>query len=231
MFPHWKKTQDRILLTIKSRTRRKIMKKGKIFAGSILTGAAICALLSGCGTAPHRIDAAGMDGITTTNDINFKDWQISAEKCVNSMLQSGTLVRNDSRKSVIMVSTVKNSTSQHVDVQILTQKITTAILRSGLALTTTAVGANGPEDRATKQVRDLRDDEMFNQQTVQKMGTVISPDFSLAGEITQQSASQDRMRESFFFFHMTLTDLKTGLAVWEDEVEIAKQSETPLFGL
>ena len=27
----------------------------------------------------------------------------------------------------------------------------------------------------------------------------------------------------YFFFHMTLTDLKTGLAIWEDNAEIAKQ--------
>jgi uncharacterized protein (TIGR02722 family) len=187
-------------------------------------------LLHGCGSTPRRIDASGTDGLTTTNEINFKDWQIAAEKCVNSMLTSGVLVKNDGKKSVIMVSAVRNSTSQHIDVQILTQKITTAVLRSGLAITTTAVGANGPSDKATRQVRELQDDEMFNQQTVQKMGTAIAPDYSLAGEITQQALSQGRTRESNFYFHMTLTDLKTGLALWEDEVEIAKQSKTPLMG-
>ncbi|HOK03980.1 MAG TPA: penicillin-binding protein activator LpoB [Victivallales bacterium] len=191
---------------------------------------ALAIFASGCGTDPARIDASGTDTITTTDDVNVKDWQIAAEKCVNSLLTSGVLLRNDGRKSVIMVSTVKNSTNQHIDIQILTQKIRTAILRSGQALTTTAVSADGPEDKATKQVRDLQDDEMFNQNTVQKMGTVIAPDYSLAGEITQQSTRQGRMRESYFYFHLTLTDLKTGLAVWEDEVEIAKQAKKPLVG-
>lgn len=187
-------------------------------------------LITGCGTDPARIDATGTGTLTTTHDVNVKDWQIAAEKCVNSLLTSGALVRNDGRKSVIMVSTVKNSTNQHIDIQILTQKIRTAILRSGQAITTTAVGAGGPEDKATRQVRDLQEDEMFNQDTVQKMGTAIAPDLSLAGEITQQSTSQGRMRESYFYFHLTLTDLKTGLAIWEDEVEIAKQDKKPLVG-
>jgi uncharacterized protein (TIGR02722 family) len=187
-------------------------------------------LFQGCGTDPHRIDASGNQGLTTTDDINFKDWQIAAEKSINSLLQSGVLTRKDNRKNVIMVSTVKNSTSRHINTRILTDKIRQAILRSGKAVTTTAVGANGPEDKASKQVRDLRDDEMFNQKTVKKMGTAIAPDYSLAGEIVQQRTEQGRNRESYFFFHMTLTNLETGLAEWEDNVEIAKQSKKALMG-
>jgi penicillin-binding protein activator len=193
-----------------------------------LAGAAI--LFTGCGTTAHRIDPSGNRGLTTVNEVNFKDWQIAAEKGIRSLLASGVLNRPDGRKSILMISTVKNSTTQHINTRILTDKIRQALLRSGKALTTTAVGANGPEDKASKQVRKLEDDDMFNQATVQKAGTAIAPDMSLAGEIVQQRTTSGRMRESYFFFHMTLTDLKTGLAVWEDNVEIAKQAEKPLMG-
>jgi len=80
-------------------------------------------------------------------------------------------------------------------------------------------------------VRELQNDEMFNQQTVKKMGTAIAPDYSLAGEITQQRTRQGRERESYFQFHLTLTNLETGLAEWEDIVEVAKQGTRPLMGL
>jgi uncharacterized protein (TIGR02722 family) len=207
-----------------------MMKKMVSRTASSLAVAALL-LLSGCGTDPYRIDPSGNRGLTTTDDINFKDWQMAAEQAINSMLASGVLKREDGRKMVLMVSTVKNSTTQHIDTNILTDKIRQAILRSGQAVTTTAVGGSGPEDKATRQVRDLREDEMFNQKTVKKMGTAIAPDMSLAGEIIQQRTKLDRMRESYFFFHLTLTDLDTGLAVWEDNVEIAKQSKKPLIGL
>lgn len=187
-------------------------------------------LISGCGTPAHRIDPTGNRGITTVDDINFKDWQIAAEKGINSMLQSGVLNRPDGRKTILMISTVRNSTSQHINTRILTDKIRQAVLRSGKALTTTAVGGNGPDDKATRQVRELENDDMFNQATVQKRGTAIAPDMSLAGEIVQQRTRAGRMRESYFFIHMTLTDLKTGLAVWEDNVEIAKQGTKPAVG-
>lgn len=198
---------------------------------AMMTAGAVLFITQGCGTSPHRIDPSGNQGLTTTDDINFKDWQIAAEKGITSMLSSGVLDRPDGRKTVIMVSTVKNSTSQHINTNILTGKIRQAILRSGKAITTTAVGGSGPEDKATRQVRKLQDDEMFNQKTVQQNGTAIAPDMSLAGEIIQQKTSLGRNRESYFFFHLTLTDLKTGLAVWEDDVEIAKQGKNAWLGL
>ncbi|QSH41111.1 penicillin-binding protein activator LpoB [Lentisphaerota bacterium ZTH] len=187
-------------------------------------------MLAGCGTDPHRIDPSSNQGLTTVDDINFKDWQIAGEKCVKTMLDSGVLKRNDGRKTVIMISTVKNSTSQHVNTRLLTDRIRLAVLRSGQAITTTAVSGKGAEDNASRQVRKLADDEMFNKKTVVKQGTAIAPEMSLAGEIVQQKTKSGRTSESYFFIHMTLTDLKTGLAVWEDNVEIAKQAKKPWLG-
>ncbi|OQK17644.1 hypothetical protein AU255_07200 [Methyloprofundus sedimenti] len=186
--------------------------------------------LTACGTSPARIDATGNEGLVTVDEVDFKDWQIAAEKGINSLLESGVLNRSDGRKTILMISTVKNATTQHINTRILTDKIRQALLRSGKVLTTTAVGGNGPDDAASKQVRRLEEDDMFNQSTVQKRGTAIAPDMSLSGEIVQQTSSLGRMRESYFFFHMALTDLTTGLAVWEDNVEIAKQGKRPLLG-
>ncbi len=185
---------------------------------------------SGCGTPARRIDPTGTGGLTTVDDINFKDWQMAAEKGIVSLLESGVLERQDGRKMVLMISDVENRTTQHIDTRILTDKIRQAVLRSGKAITTTAVGARGAEDRATRQLRQLEDDDMFDQSTVQKAGTAISPDMSLAGRIIQQRTTSGRMSESYFFIHMTLTDSKTGLALWEDSVEIVKQGQRPLMG-
>jgi uncharacterized protein (TIGR02722 family) len=200
----------------------------KIILLMIISSTAV--LLTACGSSARRIDATGNDGIVSVNEINFKDWQIAAEKGINSLLASGVLNRADDRKSIVMISTIKNSTTQHINIRILTDKIRQAILRSGKALTTTAVGGNGADDRASKQVRRLKEDNMFNQATVQKAGTAVAPNMSFAGEIVQQQASAGRLQESYFFFHMALTDLTTGLAIWEENVEIVKQSKKPLMG-
>lgn len=207
-----------------------------------LTASVLTFTVISCGSTAARIDPKGNQGLTTVNDINFKDWQNAAVKSVNSLIQAGVLDRISARKQmdqklsyrpqvVIMVSRVKNKTQQHVDTNLLTNQIRQSLLQTGKAVTTTAVGADGAEDRATRQVRELENDEMFNQKTVQKDGTAIAPDMSLAGEIIQQRTTQGRTSESYFMFHVTLTDLKTGLAVWENNVEVAKQETKALFGL
>ena len=194
-------------------------------------GAAAAALLLGCGCsgAPHRIDPAGDQTLTSTHRIDVKDWQTAALKSIDSLLASGALNRADGRKTIVMVGEVKNNTSTPVNTRILTDKIRQAILRSGKAVTTTAVGAKGAEETAVRQVRELENDDLFNQATVQKRGTVIAPDMSLSGEIVQQSNRVGRVEESYFFFHVVMTDLATGLAVWEDNVEIGKQETKSIF--
>ena len=194
-------------------------------------GAAAPALQLGCGCsgAPHRIDPAGDQTQTSTHQIDVKDWQTAALKSIDSLLASGALNRADGRKTIVMVGEVKNNTSTPVNTRILTDKIRQAILRSGKAVTTTAVGAKGAEETAVRQVRELENDDLFNQATVQKRGTVIAPDMSLSGEIVQQSNRVGRVEESYFFFHVVMTDLATGLAVWEDNVEIGKQETKSIF--
>ncbi len=202
------------------------MKRNIFFS---LAGAAALLGMTGCGSAPVRIDTASSQGITTVHQIDFKDWQIAAEKGISSMLESGAMKRADGRKTVLMVGNVKNSTRENVNTRILTDKIRQAVLRSGQAVVTTAVGAKGAEETAVRQVRELENDDLFNQSTVQKRGTVIAPDMSLSGEIVQQQRHSGRTEESYFFIHMVLTDLATGLAVWEDNVEIAKQGTKSIF--
>jgi hypothetical protein len=185
---------------------------------------AAAAALPGCAGETRRIDASSNEGLTTAHDVNFKDWQDAAATLTDSLLGSTVLASYDkNNQAVMMVSNVKNSTAQHLDTQLLTNKIRIALLKSGKVLTTTAIGKNA-DDSATREVRDLAHDPMVDPTTVQPGGTVQAPKFSLSGVITQIRVRDDGTSESYFNFKLTLTDLKTGLAIWEDEKEIAKQT-------
>ena len=186
-------------------------------------------LLCGCGSSVKRIDTS-TQGLTTISDVNTSDWNDVAARAINSLISSGALVRADGRKAIVMINQVKNNPNSRAKTQILTNKMRQAMLASGKALTTTAVGGRGPEDNATRQIRELENDDLFNQATVQKRGTVISPDLSLSGEIINQSTRSGRTTENTFYFHVVLTDLSTGLAVWEDNFEISKQETVNIFG-
>jgi penicillin-binding protein activator len=214
------------------------MKSGKAFHMKIrlsglcaVAGIGLAATLSSCGTDAHRIDPNGVEGLTTVYDINAKDWQMAAESCINSMMKSGKLDRTDGRMTILAITGILNKTAVHVDTAILTNMIREAVLKSGKAMTTTAwTGTGGAEDPATRNVRNLQNDPLFDHRTVQPQGTAIAPDMTIAGEIIQIMATQGRYNESTVYFHITLTDLRTGLAVWEGQSQVAKQEKKNIFG-
>jgi len=186
----------------------------------------ICMALTNCRTAKVTyVDPESNEGITTVGSIDIHDWGAAAEKNINSLLGSGVLGSGDGDKKVIMISHVRNNTTEHIDTDLLVKKIRIALNRSGKVLTTTAVSVGGPEDQASMAVRELRETAEFDQSTVQQEGTLIAPDFSLSGKIIQLNTKAGKYKQSAFAFQLSLTNLKNGLAVWEDEVQIVKKGK------
>ena len=52
----------------------------------------------------------------------------------------------------------------------------------------------------------------------------------MCGSIIQMSASENRTKETVLIFKLTLTDLRTGLAIWEDEAPVGKRRTKTIFG-
>lgn len=198
------------------------------FAKAFITFTIILVSLGmmGCRTSKVTyVDPESNEGITTIRTIDIHDWNAAAEKNINSLLESGVLGGNVSKKEVIMVSHIRNNTTEHIDTDLLAKKIRIALNRSGKVLTTTAVGVGGPEDEASMAVRELRESAEFDQSTTQQQGTLVAPDYSLSGKIIQLNTKAGKYKQSAFAFQLSLTDLKSGLAVWEEEVQIVKKGK------
>lgn len=204
------------------------MKKQIIAILSIAAGLA----LSGCGTAAHRTAGDTNKGITTVRGFNFKDYQLTAEEMINQLLASGRLPKaQEGKPPVIAVSPIRNSTQEHLDTQLLTQKITIALDKSGKATTTGAVSwGKGTVDPGVSGVRDLENEDMYDEATLQRERSVSAPNLALAGEITEIYTTQGRNRESYYQIYLTVTDLKTGVIVWQDAREVVKKDKRSLFG-
>src|SRR5690554_6581237 len=143
------------------------------------------AALTGCRSV-ERVDADSTQGLMTVNELDFKDYQIAGEGLINKLLQSGRLdAHTKEGPAVIMVSTIRNSTTQHIDTQLLTQRITIALDKSEKVITTTAHSGRGAIDPAVSESRNLPNSELYDPTTTQRTGTAIAPSLSLAGEITQ----------------------------------------------
>ncbi|MDD7323990.1 MAG: penicillin-binding protein activator LpoB, partial [Campylobacter lanienae] len=125
-------------------------------------------------------------------------------------------------RKVVAIGRVKNDTALRIDTERLTAKITRAMRQSGKFVLTTAVAAGGALDSMSEDVRELRDNDEFNQKTIAKKNTLVAPDFSLSGKIRQDNIQVGGKTRVEYFFLLRLTDLNSGLAYWEDEKEIKK---------
>ncbi|EDP8232928.1 penicillin-binding protein activator LpoB [Campylobacter jejuni] len=198
------------------------MKKTKIL-GTALIGAL---LFSGCAQIAYTDGKASQikKGDALILGLDRQDFESAAETMINSMLSDPAFanIKPGTRK-VIAIGRVVNDTPQRIDTEKLTAKITSALRKSGKFVLTSAVAAGGALDSMSEDVRELRDNDEFNQKTIAKKGTLVSPDFSLAGKIRQDNVKLSNGKTQVeYFFLLRLTDLTSGLVYWEDEQTIDK---------
>lgn len=189
---------------------------------------ALCALpfFAGCGETrvvdlDNSADVAGMQNVM---ELEYRDWTKTAEKMTSSMLKSGAFGRV--KNPVIAMGPMKNDTMQRFDTDILTKKIRTVIVNDGRAqIATNFTG----EDATSDKIRTMRGNSEYGSDTIVAKGTLVAPNMSLSGKMIQRNlelqsgwfSSTDTRVE--YYLQLTLTDLKTGLSVWEDEQPIVKE--------
>jgi penicillin-binding protein activator len=154
--------------------------------------------------------------------LDARDFSAAAQAATAKLLSSGALDNPRGGRYVVAISTVTNDTMQRIDTDQLVKKIRVAILNSGKAVVTTAVGGNGPEDAMSYRVRELRESSEFSQRNVARRHEMQAPDLSLSGKFLQNNTVVDNGQRVDYAFQLSLTDLHTGLAIWEDEEPLAK---------
>lgn len=182
------------------------------------------ASLAGCTQTARYVDPR-RDAQMVTASIDDSDFQKAAAEAVGSMLQSGALNKKAGGRYVLAISRITNDTMQRIDVDMLIKKIRIDLLNSGKVVVTTAVRAGGPEDSMSMDARQLRDSQEFNQNTVAATGQMIAPELSLSGKIIQRNtAASSSTQRIDYYFQLTLTDIRSGLAFWEGETVVAKMA-------
>ena len=179
---------------------------------------------NGCTNQPFYTDNSGIinQGPTVTMGLSNEDFEIAAEAMINSLL-SDPAFKNQNLRKVVAMGRIVNDTALRLDTQKLTRKITQAMRKSGKFILTSAVASGGALDSMSEDIRELRENNEFNQNTIAKKGTLIAPDFSLFGKIRQDNIklSNGNIKVEYLFL-LGLTDLNSGLVYWEDEKTINK---------
>ena len=195
------------------------MKNIKLIVSALFAGAL---LFTGCAQQAQFIGNDSAKAAPVSMGIDRQDFERAASDMVTSLLNSGALNKRGGGRYVVMISDVINDTTQRINTKMLTKKIRIGMLRSGKAVITSAVGTER-DDTTINATRATRNSKEFNQNTSIKEGQLINAELGLAGIIMQRTATtndNDQLVE--YYFQMTLTDAKSGLAFWEDEVVVGK---------
>ncbi|MFV0626945.1 MAG: penicillin-binding protein activator LpoB [Alphaproteobacteria bacterium] len=192
---------------------------------------ALSTLLTACGgtkvvDVSDTTQKANMDHVM---DMEYRDFEKAANDAVADMLASGAVTNPNGGRYVLVVSRITNDTMQRIDTDELVKKIRAQLLRSGKVVVTNAVGLDGAEDPMVMKSRQLRKSKEFNQGTVAGKGNLIAPDLSLSGKLIQKNLKLDntfgpKVRVEYYI-QLSLTDINTGLALWENETPIIKEGK------
>lgn len=176
--------------------------------------------IAGCQTTggAKYIDSQGTETIVSLNAINIQDWNNAASEMVTSLLESGVLERAPRQPAVLAISRIVNNTQQQVDTDSLVKKIRVDLNKTGKVVTTTTMGLGGrAEDPLAKSASEY--EAFMNDEPAP---TVNMPDYSLSGKLLEDRARAGSQRQVTYTFQLSLTEVATGLAVWEDEKQITK---------
>lgn len=185
---------------------------------------ALCAAaLVGACTGPRAYTRGTYEDPNTiemlSDQFNENDLQLIAKKMVESLASSRTFA-NIQGRPIIVIGKMKNSTSEHIDMRSLADKIQVQL---------------GKTEKFAFQEKGARE-EIAEEYEYQGSGYVkpgeakgpgqqASADYLMTGEIS--SIIQEVGKDKLVYYKMTtkLHNLRTGVIEWTDEKEIRKKFE------
>ena len=183
--------------------------------------AAYCVLTTGCSQETVNIDVINDEG-KPVMALDYRDFDRAASQLVQSLLSSGSLKKQGGGRYVVATGRIVNDTMQRIDTDQLMSKIEIEMLNSRQAVMTSAVGSE--TDKLVHESRELRDSEEFDPNTVAARKTLVAPELSISGKIFQRNILYDKNKQQVeYYFQLRLSDVKTGLRFWQDEVIVGKR--------
>lgn len=176
-------------------------------------------LLVGCQTRQvTRIDPATQ--VDLSGRWNDTDSRKVADQMIYDLFESTRFkdyAEAKTAKPVILVGTIRNKTSEHIDADNFVKKFEVVIHNSNVADL-----AESSEFRDQLRVERLEQQEFADPATVKKMGKEAGADLMLFGEITSEIDSYNNRRVVNYITTLFLTDVETNKRIWYGQNEIKK---------
>lgn len=178
----------------------------------VIAGGASCATAYTRGTYedPNQIEML-------SDDFNENDLQLIAKKIVGSLQESKQLTEIQG-KPVLLVGKWKNSTSEHIDLKSLSDKVQVQLTKLGKF----QFMDKGAREELAEEY-EFQGSGYVNPDKAKGRGNQASADYLFSGEIS--SIVQEVGSDKLVYYKLTgkLHNIKSGIVEWTDEKELRKK--------
>ncbi len=197
----------------------------QILAGG---GVLVLALTTSCG-GPRTFTKGEYDDPTRVELLDDKyneaDMQQMADTVIRAMVAC-QYVANAKKPPVVIVEKVNNATQEHIDMNSLTDKIRTALIKTG------KVRFVNKEERGTLDSEyDYNAGENVSGPTKKKRGSQIGADYILSGRLATNVQEVGKDKFIYYKLTMNLTSMETSTIDCVEEREIRKKYEKQKYSL
>ena len=191
----------------------------RILAAALVVGLAAC-------SSVEYGDATAQETVNT--DFGSTDLQMIASKMVDDLLVFPPIVEVISqRRPVLFVDRIKNKTTEHIDLESVTDSIQTRLINSGKFrfVDMTAI------EQVRQQFNYQQDAGFVDEKTAVQVGRHIGAEYMLYGNMSSIVKKDDNTRDVYYKFTLKLMHLQSGIVEWASEKEIRKTREKRWFGI
>lgn len=192
------------------------MKKFAFLFAAIFTGL----IMVSCGsTKVSRVDSdevIDLDGYWNESDVRIVCDSL-IEECISSP-RIAKFEGQQGRAPVVIIDSIRNQSSEHIDTSIVEKKFQTAIINSGVM---EFVSSSTERQALREEKADQADHSTYD--TAKEMDQETGADFMLKGSVKTivQSAGDKTVRT--YYVYAELHDIKTNKIVWMAENDSIKK--------
>lgn len=192
------------------------MKKFAFLFAAVFTGL----IMVSCGsTKVSRVDSdevIDLDGYWNESDVRIVCDSL-IEECISSP-RIAKFEGQQGRAPVVIIDSIRNQSSEHIDTSIVEKKFQTAIINSGVM---EFVSSSTERQSLREEKADQADHSTYD--TAKEMDQETGADFMLKGSVKTivQSAGDKTVRT--YYVYAELHDIKTNKIVWMAENDSIKK--------
>jgi uncharacterized protein (TIGR02722 family) len=185
---------------------------------AFVTGCASTVVRGGEGTNNPDLDAAAMSVQLDREDINYLVADYLQKLEASRFWQSD--VRNAGDRPLVAIWPIQNSTSEHIDDQLLTllSSIETALINTG----DVRVVDRSTQDALVREIQGQQS-SAYDPATAQRLGRQLGVQYFFTGKITSINERLNKQKRVQYSLFLQVLEIETGLIEFQNEVTRSKQ--------